>query len=83
LDEVDELNEEDVESSDHPFDKMGNSDSNNPHINWVYTDNPCDKEIQSLIATLSEKDDEGFFDDDDKEHHTGDANYWKQPFCKT
>jgi hypothetical protein len=75
LDEVDELKEEDVESSDHPFDEMGNSDSNNPHINWVYTDNPCDKEIRSLIATLSKKDDEGFFDDDDEEHHTGDANY--------
>jgi hypothetical protein len=33
LDEVDELDEEDVESLDHPFDEMGNSDSNNPHIN--------------------------------------------------
>jgi hypothetical protein len=45
LDEVDELDEEDVESSDHPFDEMGTSDSNNPHINWVYTDDPRDKEI--------------------------------------
>jgi hypothetical protein len=45
LDEVDELEEEDVESSDHPFDEMGTSDSNNPHINWVYTDDPRDEEI--------------------------------------
>jgi hypothetical protein len=53
------------------LDEIGESDSKNPHINWIDKDDPDELRLVEVIAAMSEKDIE--YDDDD----TGNSVDWK------
>jgi hypothetical protein len=62
--------------SDNPWesslDDLGDEDMDNPHINWVDTNNPNDRQQALVIASMFDKDMEEELDDEDtknwKEH---------------
>lgn len=65
--EADELELPQDFSWDDLLDDIGQSDPENPHINWLNLERPEDHELAEVVAEYSGKSNEGFDEDDDTE----------------